>query len=304
MVIEEKTYTSADLISLLRKKYNTDNISNGNRETLLFEQVANSTGFGAGRWIDAAVFEMWPSHGFTRRAFEVKISRSDFLRELNNPEKYKWCFKYFHEFWYVAPKNVIQIEELPAGAGFLYPAGSRLNTGRQATHNQNPEMNDAFLCSCLRSSDKEIEAYSKRDKRELLTNDEGYKRAKMFESAVDKFVEMRLPPLYREHKTQDEILKTLLECSLDREVEKEKEHLIAIADKFQTDVANLFNLFALLASKSILARDEAGKLIFERWGQADVVDSGTLSKLKNDRYTDRYNAILENIRAWEKINKV
>jgi hypothetical protein len=121
---EDKQYTSTELIALLRKKYNTDDIANGNHPTLLFEQVANATGFDAGRWIDAAVFEMWPSHGFTRRAFEVKISRSDFLRELNNPAKYQWCFKYFHEFWYVAPKDVIQVEELPSGAGWLYPAGS------------------------------------------------------------------------------------------------------------------------------------------------------------------------------------
>jgi hypothetical protein len=244
---------------------------------------------------------MWPSHGYTRRAFEVKISRSDFLRELNNPEKYQWCFKNFHEFWYVAPKGCIQIEELPTGAGWLYPAGSRLNTGRQASHNQNPELNDSLLASCLRSANKEIENYARRDKEEIVKNDDRYKRAIMYQKAVEKFRDIKLPHDYRTSETIEDIFKILEDCSLDKQVKEEREHLTEVADKFQRDIADLFNLFATIASKSILARDEAGKLIIERYGQQDVVKSDTLSKLKNDNYANRYHQIIENIRAWENI---
>jgi hypothetical protein len=297
----EKTYTSAELIQLLRKKYKTDETANGNHPAILLEQVANATGFSAGRWIDAAVFEMWPMHGLTRRAFEVKVSRSDFLRELSQPEKYKWCLQYFHEFWYVAPKGVIEVEELPQGTGWLYPAGDHLNTARAASHNHNPELNDNLLASFLRSANKEIENVARRDKSEYMANDEGHKRAKLYEKATSRFLEQRhARGWYGLPDNENDIFKALEEATMDKQLKEDKEHLQGIAETFQQQIAELFNLMAVVATKGLLARDEMGKHLIERWGGQDPADKDSLKKLKKNYQVQRIDTLIENIRDFQK----
>jgi len=293
-VATEKEYTSADLTQLLRSKYKVDTVSNGNAPAILLEQVANATGFSAGRWIDAAVFEMWPMHGLTRRAFEIKISRGDFLRELNNPQKYQWCRQYFHEFWYVAPKGVIKTEELPEGAGWLYPAGSRLLTARQASHRKDPELNNELLASFLRSAAKEIENAAKRDKSQILAQDERYQTALFYQHAVQQFVDKRRDyHTYFNPQSETEITKALEEATMDKELKEKKEHLEEVAGKLQRDIADLFNFFAAVATKGIQATD--------RWGPEPPVDKESLKKLKRDDFAQRYIQIIDNIHEWERL---
>lgn len=296
---KQKDYTSADIIQLLRKKYNVDAVSNGNHPTLLFEQVADATGFSAGRWIDAAVFEMWPSQGLTRSAFEIKISRADFLRELNNPLKFQWCWKYFHEFWYVAPKDVIKIEELPSGAGWLYPAGKHLVTARHASHNHNPSLDDKILASFMRSAVKQQDSAVKRARQEDLAADEGYSRAKLFESAVKRFLEQRNSPIPLGVPIEESIFKALEEATMDKKLKADLEFLKDVSEGFKQDMADLFNLFAVIASKSILAKDEMDKKLLQRWGKP--VDKYGLKQLKNNDYAKRYIQIIETLMEWEKL---
>lgn len=63
-------------------------------------------------------------------AYEVKISRSDFL----NDEKWRQYLPYCNTFSFVAPSGIIKPEELPADTGLLTVAttGSRLFTKRKA----------------------------------------------------------------------------------------------------------------------------------------------------------------------------
>ena len=62
-----------------------------------------------------------PVHGF-----EVKVSRSDWLRELADADKAQAWKRYCHHWWLVAPRDVVKPGELPEGWGHLAPAGSRL----------------------------------------------------------------------------------------------------------------------------------------------------------------------------------
>ena len=78
-------WTSAQIVKLLRERYKSP--ENGFNKAVVLEEVANGTGSYQHRWIDAAVFEMWPSKGLSRSAFEVKVSRADFINELRQPEK-------------------------------------------------------------------------------------------------------------------------------------------------------------------------------------------------------------------------
>ncbi|MEJ1938550.1 hypothetical protein WDZ92_50795, partial [Nostoc sp. NIES-2111] len=60
--------------------------SEANGYACLFE-VANGTGSNASRAADIVVLNLWPSRGMDFNGYEVKTARSDWLRELKQPEK-------------------------------------------------------------------------------------------------------------------------------------------------------------------------------------------------------------------------
>lgn len=69
--------------------------------------------------IDAWVINCWPSQEFKRLAFEVKISRSDFLKELAEPTKRQVALKFSNEFYFAAPAGLIKSDELPEECGLI-----------------------------------------------------------------------------------------------------------------------------------------------------------------------------------------
>jgi hypothetical protein len=72
---------SQDVIAALRKKYPA-------AAWAFLEQVANGTGYAKKyRWADALAMGLWPSRGMELHGIEVKVSRSDWLRELENPAR-------------------------------------------------------------------------------------------------------------------------------------------------------------------------------------------------------------------------
>jgi len=69
-----------DLLSILAKKYALPYWA-------FIREFRNATGFSATRSADALAFGMYRSRGQAIIGFEVKTVRSDWLRELKNPEK-------------------------------------------------------------------------------------------------------------------------------------------------------------------------------------------------------------------------
>jgi len=57
--------------------------------------------------------------------FEIKASRSDWLRELKKPEKSVHFSHICNEFYVVAMPNVVQMDELPPDWGWLEPGNDR-----------------------------------------------------------------------------------------------------------------------------------------------------------------------------------
>jgi len=88
-------------------------------EWATFSELRDSTGFGQSRTIDVATFNMWKSGRYARIAYEIKVSRNDFLRELDQPEKHAWVEDHFHETYFAAPAGLIKPEEVPAHWGLL-----------------------------------------------------------------------------------------------------------------------------------------------------------------------------------------
>lgn len=66
------------------------------------------------RFDAVAIYKSWsPVH---IRGYEIKVSRSDFLRD----SKYNLYLPYFHEFFFICPKGVIKKEECPPGCGLMW----------------------------------------------------------------------------------------------------------------------------------------------------------------------------------------
>ncbi|WP_186200613.1 hypothetical protein [Burkholderia gladioli] len=82
-------------------------------EWALFFEVADATGARHSRWADAVAMNLWPSRGLAVHGMEVKVSRSDWLRELKDPSKSAPVQRYCDHWWIVAPAGVIKDGELP-----------------------------------------------------------------------------------------------------------------------------------------------------------------------------------------------
>jgi len=103
--------TSADVCAALKLRYPKE------QHSLLFE-VAPSTGGGT-RYADAVAVGLWASHGHKIEGIEVKVSRSDFLNEMKQPEKSQPVFQFCDLWWLACPKDMVRPDELPKTWGLL-----------------------------------------------------------------------------------------------------------------------------------------------------------------------------------------
>lgn len=117
-------WTERMMLDLIHARYAKANAGNGPRYVVA-EHVRNQCGFG-GYWgtvplrtADALVVDLWPSSGHLIHGFEVKVSRSDWLTELKDPEKAEAFKPYCDHWWLVVPDAGIVRDDLPAGWGLL-----------------------------------------------------------------------------------------------------------------------------------------------------------------------------------------
>lgn len=125
-------------------------------EWALFFEVADGTGASQRRWADAVAMNMWGSRGLAIHGFEIKVSRSDWKRELANAAKAE-SFAGFCDFWtIVAPKGMIPLDELPPGWGLLeVDANLKLIQRVSGPRYEDPApLTRSFVASLLRSAAK------------------------------------------------------------------------------------------------------------------------------------------------------
>lgn len=91
------------------------------------EHVKNGLGFNARRTCDFMALDLWPGGygpdrtGATLHGFEVKVSRSDWLTELRDPEKAESFARYCHHWWLAAADRSIVKDDLPEDWGLMVP---------------------------------------------------------------------------------------------------------------------------------------------------------------------------------------
>ena len=145
MVKMEKT---KQVLHALRTKYDDNGYSYA-----FLEQVGNATGWSCNRHADALAVSLWESRGLEITGFEVKVSRTDWLKELKHPDKADPIAKYCNS-WYLVlgDADIIQFGELPMTWGLMVPhTKNSLKIVKQAKRNLEPKPVDLpFLCAILR----------------------------------------------------------------------------------------------------------------------------------------------------------
>ncbi len=117
------SHTEASMIDLLHSRYNTRSQGTGNRYVCM-SHVRSDAGFDAQRTADFMALDLWPSQGLLLHGHEVKISRSDWLNELKDPEKAGAFIPHMDYWWLViADKDMVKPGELPKDWGMLAVGG-------------------------------------------------------------------------------------------------------------------------------------------------------------------------------------
>lgn len=86
---------------------------------LFVPELRIGTGFSCCQSLDAFAMHSWPSKNLLRRAFEVKISASDVLKELRDPDKRWRAYAVSHEFYFVSPPGLINPKLLTKDDGLI-----------------------------------------------------------------------------------------------------------------------------------------------------------------------------------------
>lgn len=121
-----KTDTTSMIMSMLADRYKGS-------EWAYVTEVPDRVGDQAHRRIDAIAIGVKSSTVGEFHGFEVKSSRSDWMRDLEYPEKSKSWRNLVTSFWLVAGRCVAKLEEIPPKWGFLEVSctGSRLKIRKQ-----------------------------------------------------------------------------------------------------------------------------------------------------------------------------
>lgn len=136
---EKKLLNTQELIERLAKHFPSPTYG-------FLTQVRSATGAINARTADALAMSLWPSRGLHMLGFEVKMSRSDWLNELKNPEKAEEIGKFCHE-WYIVINNpeFIKEGELPPAWGLIVPSGNGMKIIKNAVYNQNVQLPDWMM---------------------------------------------------------------------------------------------------------------------------------------------------------------
>jgi len=82
---EPAAMTEAAVTDALHLRYSQ--VHGNGRRYAVAAGVRSHAGFDARRTADYVAMDLWPSKGLALHGHEIKVSRSDWLRELKEPEK-------------------------------------------------------------------------------------------------------------------------------------------------------------------------------------------------------------------------
>ncbi len=157
MVPKHKGVSVADIHRVLRKRY-------APLEWVYLEEVRLGTGYEnfflpghhttikSEQRIDGLALNCYKSKNYRRIAIEVKISRGDFLKEVQNPDKRVGAMMLSNQFYFAAPEGLIKPNELPEDCGLIEVRGDFQAIKVQAAWHEASSWHPATVASVLRSA--------------------------------------------------------------------------------------------------------------------------------------------------------
>jgi hypothetical protein len=139
---------------------------------------------GSQRRADLVRVGTWASRGEGIDVHEVKVSRADWLRELDNPAKAEAWWPYCNRFWVAALPGVVGEGELPAGWGLMEfpPSGRRFKVRVPAETRKDVRLTVPLLVELLRRADNqriaEMDRMRLRHREELAKLADDWRRKK------------------------------------------------------------------------------------------------------------------------------
>ena len=171
-----------ELNQLLKARYS-------GAEYALFFNVADGTGTGVGRWADAVAINLWPSRGLEIEGFELKVSRSDWQRELANPAKAEAVCKYCDRWTVVVGEaSIVRDGELPPTWGLMVASDKGLRVVVKPPKLAPCALSRSFVAAIARraveqrAEAEELKAEFERGK-EAGRNEGSYEREQLQETA-------------------------------------------------------------------------------------------------------------------------
>lgn len=146
------SWTTSKIVKALSRRYPAPAFA-------FLTEVRNQTGFQKQeRTADAIVMSLYPSRGLTLHGFEIKASRSDWLKEMRSPDKAEAIQAYCDRWWLVVgAASIVQDSELPETWGLLVPSGNGLKVKVDAPKLEAKELDRSFVASILRVADRASE---------------------------------------------------------------------------------------------------------------------------------------------------
>lgn len=186
--------TSNEVRALLRKRYQ-------HPEWALMFEVANGTGIEGKSYADAVAMNLYPSRGLAIHGFEIKVSKQDFMREIEKPDKSVPVQQFCDHWWLVAPAKAVDESLLPKAWGWLRVDGDRLVQAKAAPDLEAKPLSRAFIAAMVRRQnaadaaevDKlvRVRVDALREDERKRTEREIEMRTREAQSAIDKLADLK-----------------------------------------------------------------------------------------------------------------
>lgn len=133
------------VIELLRHHHTTKQ-----NQWATFVELRNGTGMHSITGIDFFAVNTWPSKHFHTIAYEIKVSRSDFAKELQWPDKRAFAESVANQCMFVVPNGLVRPDEVPEGWGLIYADAGGLKTVKHGTQKRDVSWPKSFVMSMVR----------------------------------------------------------------------------------------------------------------------------------------------------------
>jgi len=148
--VPDKAITSNDIVTGMAKRFAAP-------EWAMFFNVANGTGWQGKRYADAIGMSLFPSRGLELHGYEIKVSKSDYRREAEQPLKAETIAAYCDRWWVVTPPGLLDGENLPMNWGWLAYDGRAFFTKQKAAKLEAKTMDRSMLAALLRRAHESAE---------------------------------------------------------------------------------------------------------------------------------------------------